>query len=201
MRIVLVPCAVKSWLESERLLGRVDLTPQAGAEPRLEEWVKRLQGQGVEKILHSPDELARLTAKLLAQRLGVQARAVDALTEVDVGLWTGLTGEQLRTRFSSCYRQLTEAPLSITPPEGESLASAAERIGEGVLRQVRRNGAAAVALVLRPLALSLARYALEPGDDSRIWEQAWTDEPVVIEVNAEPPVEPASDRAASRRGD
>lgn len=184
MKVVLVPCALRSWLRSERLLGRTDVTIDAETVSRLEGWSDQLRALGVERILSSPDELARQTARTLGRAVGATTRSDDGLAEVDVGLWAGLTAEQLRARFTTAHRQLSEAPLSVTPPEGESLADAAERISSVVTRLLRRNGTPAMAMVLRPLALSLARQAVEGGEESMIWDNAWLDEPVTIEVPA-----------------
>lgn len=184
MKVVLVPCGLRSWLRSERLLGRTELSTDPEIAPRLGVWAQELRALGVARVWHSPDELARQTAKSLARHLGVGTRAVGALAEVDVGLWAGLTVEQLRARFTSAHRQLMEAPLSVTPPEGENLGAAAQRIFSVVSRLVRRNGAPTLALVLRPLALALARHALEGGEESSIWDNSCVDEPVTIGVTA-----------------
>jgi broad specificity phosphatase PhoE len=199
MKLVLVPCGLSSWLELGRLLGRLDLPADPDAA-RLSAWAARLRSAGVTRILHSPDNLARGVGKSLASTLGVPTRAVAALAAVDMGLWTGLTAEQVRTRFATAHRQLLEAPLSVTPPGGEALSAAAERIGAAVQRIVRRSSRENVALVLRPLALALARYALEPGNEARIWEDAWLDQPLLINVDAPSAMATAAPPAERRAG-
>lgn len=186
MKIILVPCAATEWREEGRLMGRVALDP-AQKETIPAGWLDQLRAEQVGQVLHAPDDLSARTAKALARELGVPRRKIPALDEVDVGLWAGLTDDDLRARYESCYRRLYEAPLDVTPPGGENLADAADRIRKALDRRVSRNGLAAVAVVLRPLALSLARSVLRPETESEdIWELAHSiNGPVVLDVAAD----------------
>ncbi|NUQ50932.1 MAG: hypothetical protein HUU27_13565, partial [Phycisphaerae bacterium] len=74
------------------------------------------------------------------------------------------------------------------------------RIGAAVQRIVRRSSRENVALVLRPLALALARCALEPGNEARIWEDAWLDQPLLINVDTPSAMATAAPPAERRAG-
>lgn len=182
MKIVLIPSAGSEWCQQGRLLGRVELPPRADRESICAGWVERLRQQGVSRILHSSDELATWTARFLAQRLGVTARAADELAEVDLGLWAGLTEEQLATRYESAHRQLLEAPLTVSPPQGESLRDASARLESCIRKRIKRNGSATLAFVLRPIAFELARAALER-DEVSLWQHGAATEPLVIDLD------------------
>ncbi len=182
MKIVLIPCARTEWRSKGRVLGRTELSAGAAAEANCVEWIETLRPHGLTRLLHSPDELARRTARLIGRALRVPTRCVDELREVDFALWAGLTEEELRTRFASAYRQLEESPLAVTPPGGENLGAAAARLQACLKRRLREGET--TGLVLRPVVLALARYVLGEHDESRIWSDAHSDELVVVTVDS-----------------
>lgn len=184
MIIILTPCGASEWREEGRLLGRVELPPVRGALEQYERWAEILRPYAPARIFHAPDELATTTAIELALRLSVPVKGVDALDEVDAGLWTGLTDAELEARYETTYHELLEAPLNVTPPQGEYLSDAAERLAAAV-RKCTRGVAAdgAIAIVLRPVALALVRAQLSGQDLERVWEFTQeSDDPVVLDV-------------------
>lgn len=182
MRIVLIPCAPSDWCEDGRLLGRTELGLSDSGVQRAAEWIEAIRAAGVGRVFHSPDELATATAAQISQALQIPAKPADELKEVDLGLWAGLTETELKARFSKAHRQLTEAPLNVSPPGGEEVAAAAERIKNGLKKRVRPNGKqSAVGLVMRPLMLALARAALGETAPNEIWKAREMSAPIVIE--------------------
>jgi len=173
VRVFLVPAVLCDWRESGRLLGRATLPLREDSDETINRWTGVLRSQGVGQVYSGHDDLSRSIGQRLAQRLNTNHKAIDDLAEVDLGLWTGLTDEQLRARFASAWRQLSDAPLTVVPPDGESLSDASARVGGVVRRRVRKNGKAAVAFVLRPIALALAQRALG-GEADGVWELAKT---------------------------
>ncbi len=182
MKVALIPCATTEWREEGRLLGRVEIPVSVAGQQKCGGWVAGLAAAGLQRIYHAPDELATQTASLLADQLGVPVKPLDELAEVDVGLWAGLTDEQLRARFASAHRELREAPLNVVPPAGEGLSDAAARLENCVRKVIRRNGNTAIGIVTRPLGLALLKCALAGGEFSELWEQArGADEPVILD--------------------
>lgn len=185
MKIALIPCARTEWQTEGRILGHAALAAADGAEADLQSWAESLAPLAPKQILHGPDELATRTARLLARRLRSAARTTPALREVDMGLWTGLTEEQLRERFGSAYRGICDTPLQVSPPQGESFADAADRLRSFLRRRLKRNGDAALGLVLRPCARALLHCLLDGG----AWDDFWprvghAGGPVVLDVDA-----------------
>ena len=183
MKVALIPCAATEWQEEGRLLGRVELPPAPAAEEKCQHWAAKLQPLGVQQIYHAPDELATRTAKLLGRKLVVPTKPAQALAEVDVGLWAGLTEQQLKSRFSSAHRELREAPLNVSPPGGENLGAANARLRAFLNKQMKRDGQAAFAVVLRPVSFAMARCALEGREPAGVWEAAGRRmDPIVLEI-------------------
>ncbi len=179
MKVALVPTLPTAWRRAGRLLGRAELSPESEA---CEPWVAALEPLLLAVILHAPDELSARTAQVLAGELGIATRAVPELVEVDLGLWAGLTDADLRSRFSRAHRGLRDDPLRVSPPGGEPLEQAAGRIERALRRHVLRRRGTDAALVLRPLALAMARCILTGEPLTDLWDTAaHIDSPVVVE--------------------
>jgi len=178
------------------MLGRVELSMTEQGQRACLSWCARLQSMNLERILHAPDELSRSTARLIGRRLDVPTKALEDLVEVDVGLWAGLTQDELKKRYARAFRELCDAPLNVSPPGGENFSQAVERLTRCLRKQLRRTEAEAIAFVLRPLVLALARCILANHDPSAVWETTRrTNEPLILEnlqvlaLAGEPPAE------------
>jgi broad specificity phosphatase PhoE len=77
-----------------------------------------------------------------------------------MGLWQGLTRDEVRRRFPSVVAQWDDDPLSLQPPEGESIPAAAERFDRALRKILRRRRGQTAALVLRPIAFQITRGLL-----------------------------------------
>lgn len=191
MKVALIPCAATEWRVAGRLLGRVELSPLPDDTARCAEWLEPLRLAGLTRLFHAPDELSARTAQFIARRLSVPAKPLDDLVEVDLGLWAGLTEDELKRRYASAHRLLRESPANVDPPQGERFSAAAERLRNCLGKCIRRNGRAAFGVVVRPLALAMARCALQRGELSTVWEAARSiEEPLIIECAGPPGVRP-----------
>ncbi len=191
MKVVLIPCAATEWREEGRLLGRVELSPGTEAQKQCGQWAAELESAGLSQIYHGPDELATDTAQRIGRCLSVAIKCTDDLAEVDLGLWAGLTDQQLKSRFASAHRELREAPQNVNPPEGENLGDAEDRLRNFLRKQAKRNGNGkpAVGLVLRPLSFAILWRALAGEAAPEVWEAVRNSRhPVVVDYSPAKPV-------------
>lgn len=188
MKVALIPCGVTEWRQEGRLLGRAELELTTQGETQCAAWGELLRPLMLSKIFHAPDGLSRDTARQIGRRINVPTKSLDALVEVDLGLWAGLTEEQLRARFQTAHRQLVESPLNVSPPEGEDFSDAADRLRACLRKRVKPNGKTGIGVVLRPFAFAMARYVLADTEAARIWE--------ISQREAEPLVFESADRPA-----
>ncbi|MCA9245102.1 MAG: histidine phosphatase family protein [Phycisphaerales bacterium] len=190
MKIALIPCRECAWTRGGRLLGRVEVSP-CDEDTQTSEWLSTLAPLALEAILHSPDELATQTAARLAAELGVKTRSVDSFKEVDLGLWSGLTVNEVRSRYATAARQLDDSPLSITPPDGERFSDALNRLSKALRDQIARRDRP-FGVVLRPMALALAAHALTGQPPTGLLESATEGRtPTVLEPQAEAVADPS----------
>jgi broad specificity phosphatase PhoE len=196
MNVALIPCGLSEWRQQGRMLGRVEVALTEGGERGCLAWCTRLAPLNLGRILHGPDDLSKSTARLIGRRLDVPAKALDSLIEVDVGVWAGLTRDELKKRYASAYRELCDAPLNVSPPGGEEFSEAARRLEKCLRRQLRRNNAGAIGFVLRPLALGLMYGILSNENTDTVWQMTQgTNEPVILENIGAPAL------AGQRRGE
>jgi len=94
----------------------------------------RFANEGVACICTSPLERAVQTAEPIAARIGQPLETCEAITEIDFGLWSGLTFEDLRDdpRWSSW----NSARSVSRPPEGETMLEAQARM-VGAMERLR----------------------------------------------------------------
>jgi broad specificity phosphatase PhoE len=163
-RVILIPAAPTPWDVEQRLGGNPMLPLSTDGEIALRKQLQDMT-QEVDAIYTFIGNLAcEQAAKLVAQRFKIRVRNSDLLEPVSMGLWQGLTRDELRFRFPTVFQQWEENPLSVNPPEGESLESAAERLKEGVAKILKRNRGTTVALVLRPISLQIVAGQLRGAD-------------------------------------
>jgi broad specificity phosphatase PhoE len=92
---------------------------------------------------------------MVGKRFGLRLRDRPELAELNMGLWEGLPRDELRRRFATVFPQWEEQPLSVTPPEGESLQETIERAKPALRKILRRNRDGTVAIVLRPFIMQI----------------------------------------------
>ena len=102
-------------------------------------------GQSLAAVYASPLERTRETAEPIAQASGAPLQVLDALTEIDVGDWSGRTWDELRPDPAWALWN-TQRSLA-RPPGGESMLEVQARV-MGAMADLRaRHPDAAVAVV------------------------------------------------------
>jgi broad specificity phosphatase PhoE len=163
-RVLLIRTGATDWDEQEYLPGVADL-PLCSRDREGFAFDPAVVGSvPLASVLCAGDEASTQTAEVVARALGVKSKKCAGLGDVDLGLWQGLRMDELRERTPKVYRQWHDDPLSLAPPEGESLRSARDRLIDQLIRAVEKSNRGgkdqAVAVVLRPIALSLVRSRL-----------------------------------------
>ncbi len=134
-------------------------------------------------IVFSPDGQAeKQAADMIAKKSSIRTQADNGLSEIDYGLWQGLTIEEIKRRQPRLRKQWLEAPSGVRPPGGETLLDAQDRVWHAVESIVKKHKNDVPVLVMRPLVLGLLRCRMcdAPLDD--IWDYVH-DEPVWSRVS------------------
>ncbi|MBI5175202.1 MAG: histidine phosphatase family protein [Candidatus Obscuribacter sp.] len=112
------------------------------SDPSLEITEKgKLQAQAAARYIaaHRPELLLRGKAVRVAQSaqpieeiLGLKAETIEGFEEWNVGNWEGRTYLDIKKNDPDQYHQWCADPIENAPPEGESIAHLAGRIGEAM---------------------------------------------------------------------
>lgn len=106
-----------------------------------------LLGQGIEAVFASPLLRARQTAEEIARPSGLPVSVVDGLIEVDVGLWEGMSWEDIEARDPQAFR-LFMTDASIHPYlGGENLTMVLDRAAPTFTELMQSNVGRRIAVV------------------------------------------------------
>ena len=154
-RVILIHAGPTPWDVANRLTGAqsLPLTPDALASIR--SLVNAIANPPTSLYLHKANEACREAGRLMAEKFDLRIRDSEALGEMRLGLWEGLTRDEVRRRFPTVIPQWQDEPLSVRPPEGESLGEAIDRVRPAIEKILKRNREGIVALVVRPLVMQV----------------------------------------------
>jgi len=153
--LLLVQAGPTPWEVEDRLVGDNPLPLTDLGRVTIEGIVRSLPYPLSVICRFKKNEACDQAAKIMAAPYGIRPRDNVALNEVNLGLWQGLARSDVRFRFPSVFQEWEENPLAVTPPDGESLPDAIERLRGGLKRLLRRNRGVAIALPLRPMAMQI----------------------------------------------
>lgn len=120
----------------------------------------RLANAGIERIVSSDLARAFQTAEIVAFALGLPIERDARWRERDIGSWTGLTREDIESRWPDEYAHFLSHDAHARPGGGESDAMLRDRAREALAALRSRHGSAPVLVVThRGIARMLAPEA------------------------------------------
>jgi len=187
-RVVLIRPGATAFDEQHRVQGVLDLPLSARGRAQAAELADQLadHANGAWKALYcGPGENVVRTAETIARALGLRARRLEELRNLDQGLWQGLQIEEIKRRNMKLFRQWQENPRTVCPPRGETVESALERVRASLKPILRRHAGETIGLVVAdPLARLVSCY-LRRDNQVQIVEPAAARPVEWIEVPAE----------------
>jgi broad specificity phosphatase PhoE len=173
-RILLIPCGGTCWSEQGRLAGSGDMPLSPRGQQQSRDLARGMAGPQAPKVIYSGSgQAAQETAKVIGRSLRLKARVLEGLEEPDIGLWEGLTVQELQQRSPKAYKQLSEEPSKVNPPSGEPLEDARNRLIRCVEQVCQKHADTTVGLVVGPLA----QYLLETWVSSPAFQVHWAGRP------------------------
>jgi broad specificity phosphatase PhoE len=97
--IVLVRHGETDWNREHRFQGHADQPLNDAGREQARELADLLQDEQATALYTSPLLRANETARIVGERLGLVPQELEALREIDVGDWQGLTIDEVRERF------------------------------------------------------------------------------------------------------
>jgi ribonuclease H / adenosylcobalamin/alpha-ribazole phosphatase len=147
-----------------RFAGRGDIPLTATGRLQAQAAAQRLAARGgVQLIVTSPLQRARLTAEAVAAATGAPVQVDEGWIEADFGEWEGLNYAEAMERWPGEVTAWMN-DTSVAPPGGESFATAGRRVLAALDRLLDRNGPGRVVVVshVTPMKTVLRHALLAP---------------------------------------
>lgn len=106
-----------------------------------------IQYLGINRIYSSPVRRALETARIISQILKIPVEIENGLAEMNLGAWTGLTEEEVSTKFPSDYHLWNTRPAELVLPERETLKEVQERALKAINYVNRKSDGSSVLIV------------------------------------------------------
>ena len=155
--VTLIESGPTSWQADGRILGAADLPLAVEGNKQVEQVAAWLKMSRATTVYHPVDECATTTAAACAAVIQAKTKAVEELADPHLGLLEGLTEHDFAERFPSRHRQWETDPLSLSPPEGEAMIDAANRLFRAVAKILKKSKGEEAALVLHSLGMGMLR--------------------------------------------
>lgn len=125
--LILVRHGETDWNLEGRYQGQADVPLNERGREQAKLLAERLRDERIEAIYASDLSRAYKTAKIIAEAVGQEVKALESLREVDTGVWTGLTFEEVESRHPEHLKEWRADPLGVKRLEGESYLELFER--------------------------------------------------------------------------
>jgi 2,3-bisphosphoglycerate-dependent phosphoglycerate mutase len=126
------------WNRDNRFQGHADPPLNAAGREQARALAEALAAEPLAAVYASPLRRAAETAEIVAAPHGLAAEPVDALREVDVGSWQGLTRTELEQRHPEQFRRwLVEQEQGWQ--DGETYVEMGRRVVPALLALARRH--------------------------------------------------------------
>lgn len=127
-QIILIRHGQTDWNREGRYQGKRDVPLNAAGLEQAAQLAELLARQRFTAIFSSPLQRARVTAEIIARRLGLPVILEPRLREIDQGDWEGRLLSEVRQEYADIWQQQKADPTDHRAPGGESVREVAQRM-------------------------------------------------------------------------
>ncbi len=162
-QVVLIRPGATVYDEQNRVQGILDIPLSERGRAEVAQLAERLAepcaGIELAALYCGPGESVVRTAEAVGKALGLRPKRIDHLRNLNQGLWQGLQLDEIKRRNNRVFRQWLDDPVTICPPQGETIEDALDRIKQALRPLIRRHHDEAIGLVVgEPIAQLIACY-------------------------------------------
>jgi len=170
LMMCLIRCGETTWARDGRLAGSTDLPMSSTGRASVAADVQRLAACRATVVHHPTDEAAVTTAELFASHFKIKKRGMAQLADADLGVFEGLTEQEVGSRYPRRSKLWRDDPLRLHPPQGEPVLDARARLLSTIVKILRRTKDEEVAVVLHPLNTALLQCWLANRPTEKLWD-------------------------------
>lgn len=140
MELILVRHGETEFNRADVFRGRVDLPLNERGRAQAEAAAGYLSGLEFEAFYTSPLRRSVETAEAITAPHGGKVEPLEPFIDVDYGLWSGKSVEEVREGWPDVFSLWTDDPGKVVFPGGESLQGVRERLQGGLEALAERHG-------------------------------------------------------------
>jgi probable phosphoglycerate mutase len=169
-RFLLVRHGQTAWNREERFRGRHDLLLDETGLRQAYAAAMHLLDQPVAAIYSSPLKRTVMTAKVIANQMGLPVERHEGLLDIDFGRWQGLNADEAKKQDAELFRTWLEEPHKMRFPGGEGLDDVRKRVTAAVEQLAARHPDETVILVSHMVVCKVLLCAMLGLDNSHYWQ-------------------------------
>lgn len=173
--LILVRHCRTDWDIQERIQGRLDIPLNKEGSEEAKKLSEKLADYNIDVIYSSTSSCSIRTAEEIAKARNIRVKPIQALNEIDFGLWQGLLIEDIRSRYKKQYNIWKEKPSLVKLPRGEAVSNAYKRVVNAINKIMDKHRDENVCLVSHNIILSLIKCYLKGLDIDSVSESMRTE--------------------------
>ena len=127
-RVILVRHGETDWNREDRIQGGLDIPLNKRGKQQARDIAKRLSTVPIDRIYSSRLSRAYETALEIARLHNLEVLANSRLNELRQGEWQGMRSKEVKRAYPDLYLKWEKDPTSATPPGGENVRQAFQRV-------------------------------------------------------------------------
>ena len=170
MKLFLTRHGQTDWNIAGRYQGQSDTPLNETGLRQAEQIAKRLSSETIHAIYSSDLSRAANTAQTIADFHSLEIKKDSRWRELSFGDWEGLTYQEMSARSPNLFEAWMKDPLTISTPNGETLAQLAERV-KAAFYEIKEEHANQTVLVVAHSGSLQSLLAVALGVDlNRYWQ-------------------------------
>lgn len=138
-RFYLVRHGQTLWNVERKYQGQSDVPLTKIGKLQAEQVADKLKDKDIKAIYASDLSRTVHTAREIAKHHNLEVINDKDIRELSLGVWEGLTFNEVNERWSKEFREWQEKPFEIKPPEGETLTDLYNRTGRFMMRAAKAH--------------------------------------------------------------
>lgn len=147
MELILIRHGETDWNKDHVFRGKKDMRLNATGILQADAVGDALADRVFEAVYSSPLKRAMVTATRVAKPHEMQVREAPDLSDINFGLWEGLTQTEVQERWPAIYKRWVEGPSWVKFPGGEGVRRAWKRVNSGLREILFLHGTGTIVIV------------------------------------------------------
>ncbi len=147
MELILIRHGETDWNKDHVFRGKKDMRLNATGILQADAVGDALADRVFEAVYSSPLKRAMVTATRVAKPHEMQVREAPDLSDINFGLWEGLTQKEVQERWPKIHRRWVDNPSWVRFPGGEGVRKAWKRVNSGLREILFLHGTGTIVIV------------------------------------------------------